>query len=205
MSLETSPKSKKYRVILADPPWSYNDKSKSHGGGAESHYPCMSTKDICNLKIPSADNAILFLWTTFPQLEEALKVIKAWGFVYKTCAFTWVKTNKDGTIYMGMGRYTRANAEICLLAKKGKGCKRINASIKNTQIYPRTKHSRKPNDFRDQIVLLFGLLPRIELFARKPKELFEDESFRGWDCMGNDISGKDIKQELEEMINEQKD
>ncbi len=177
---------KKYQIIYADPPWSYKDKSKSHGGGAESHYSCMSIEDICNLKIPTHDNAVLFLWTTYPQLEEAFKVIKAWGFVYKTCGFTWVKTNKDGSIFMGMGRYTRANAEICLLAKRGKGCKRINASIKNTQLHPRLKHSQKPNQFRKDIVKLFGDLPRIELFARKPYDLF-DENYGGWDVWGNEV------------------
>ena len=170
---------KKYSIIYADPPWSYNDKSKSHGGGAESHYPCMKIDEICALKIPSADNSVLFLWTTFPQLEEAFKVIRAWGFKYKTGAFTWVKTNKDGSVYMGMGRHTRANAEICLLATKGKGVSRISASIYNTQLQPRTRHSEKPSVFREEIIRLYGNLPRIELFARQKTE--------GWDVWGNEV------------------
>jgi len=179
---------KKYQIIYADPPWSYKDKSKSHGGGAESHYHCMSIKDLCNMKIPSADNSILLMWTTYPQLEEAFKIIKAWDFIYKTVAFTWVKTNKSGSIYMGMGRYTRANAEICLLAKKGKGVKRISASIYNTQVFNRGKHSKKPKQFRQDIVKLFGDISRIELFARPPKDLlFEDESYKGWDLWGNEV------------------
>jgi len=183
---------KKYQIILADPPWSYKDKSKSHGGGAESHYPCMTTKDICSIKIPSADNAILLLWATYPQLEEAFKVISAWGFTYKTCAFTWVKTNKNGSIYMGMGRYTRANAEICLLAKKGIGVRRQSASIYNTQLHQRTKHSQKPQHFKRDIIKLFGDLPRIELFAR--------EKTPGWDSIGNGIDGMDIKESLDKLI-----
>ncbi len=179
MSLETSPKSKKYRVILADPPWSYNDKSKSHGGGAESHYPCMSTKDICNLKIPSADNAILFLWTTFPQLEEALKVIKAWGFVYKTLGFNWYKKNiKIDSMFLGMGYWTRSNSEYCLLATKGHP-KRQSTGVFQIVEHPRMKHSQKPNIIRDKIVELIGDLPRIELFAR--------EKTKGWDVWGNEV------------------
>lgn len=172
---------KKYQIIYADPPWSYKDKSKSHGGGAESHYPCMSTKEICDLKVPSEKDSVLFLWTTLPQLEEAFKVISAWGFKYKTGAFTWVKLNKDGSIYMGMGRYTRANAELCLLATRGKGLKRKNASIKNTQKYYRTKHSEKPSQFRKEIEKLFGNegISKLELFAREKTE--------GWDIWGNEV------------------
>lgn len=180
---------KKYQIIYADPPWSYKDKSKSHGGGAESHYPCMSISDICKMDIPAEDNSVLLMWTTYPQLEEAFKVISAWGFVYKTCAFTWVKTNKDGSIYMGMGRYTRANAEICLLAKRGNGIKRQSASIFNTQVHGRSKHSQKPIKFKEDIVRLFGDLPRIELFAREKTE--------GWDVWGNEVeSDIELKEKL---------
>jgi N6-adenosine-specific RNA methylase IME4 len=173
---------KKYNIIYADPPWHYNDKSKSHGGGAESHYPCMTVSEICDLQISyiAHENSVLLVWVTYPQLEEVFKVINAWGFQYKTCAFTWVKTNKDKTIYMGMGRYTRANAEICLLATRGKGISRIDAGIKNTQLHDRLRHSQKPDLFRNLIVRLFGDLPRIELFAREATE--------GWDVWGNEVS-----------------
>lgn len=170
---------KKYSIIYADPPWSYNDKSKSHGGGAESHYPCMKVEELCALNIPAKKDSVLLLWATYPQLDVALRVIESCGFKYKTVAFTWVKTNKDSSIYMGMGRYTRANAEICLLATKGKGVSRINASIYNTQLHPRTKHSEKPKGFRDDIVRLFGDLPRLEMFSREKAD--------GWDAFGNEV------------------
>ena len=170
---------KKYSIIYADPPWLYNDKSKSHGGGAESHYPCMSTEAICSLPVPSEDNSVLLLWSTYPQLEEALVTLRTWGFLYKTVAFTWVKTTSGNAPLMGMGRYTRANAEICLLGVRGSGCKRVDASVRNTQFYPRRIHSRKPNEFREAIVRLFGDLSRIELFARRQVE--------GWDCWGNEV------------------
>lgn len=171
----------KYQIIYADPPWKYQDKSKSHGGGAESHYPCMSIAEMCALPVKEItdENAVLLMWVTMPMLEVAFEVIKAWGFKYKTCAFTWVKTNKDGSIYMGMGRYTRANAEVCLLATKGKGIKRKSASVYNTQLRPRGKHSKKPVDFYEEIYDLFGDVPRIELFSR--------ERWAGWDVWGNEV------------------
>jgi len=167
---------KKYKIILADPPWRYNDRS--HRGGAESHYPTMRIDDICALDVPSIsdDNSVLLMWATFPQLEKAFKVIKAWGFTYKTCAFVWVKVTSKNNIYMGMGRHTRANAELCLLGTRGKGLHRESAGVKNTWLYPRTKHSEKPHQFRAHIETLYGRVPRIELFAR--------HKARGWDCWG---------------------
>jgi N6-adenosine-specific RNA methylase IME4 len=170
---------KKYQIIYADPPWVYKDKSKSHGGGAESHYLCTSTEELAKLQIPSEDNSVLLMWCTYPQLEEGLKLMNAWGFKFKTVAFTWVKINKDGSIYMGMGRHTRANAEICLLGVKGKGIPRLNAGIYNTQLHPRTKHSEKPKAFMKNIEMLYGNVSRIELFARQKRE--------GWDCWGNEV------------------
>lgn len=173
---------KKYKVIYADPPWKYQDKSKSHGGGAESHYPCMSIKEICALPIKDIadDNSVLLMWVTMPMLEVSFEVIKAWGFKYKTCAFTWIKTNKDGSIYMGMGRHTRGNAEVCLLATRGKGVPRIDAGIKNSHLFKRTKHSEKPHEFRTMITKLYGNdIPRVELFARE-KVVF-------WDSWGNEV------------------
>jgi N6-adenosine-specific RNA methylase IME4 len=174
---------KKYQIIYADPPWKYQDKSKSHGGGAESHYPCMSISELCSLPVKELadDNAVLFMWVTMPMLEVSFEVIRAWGFKYKTCAFTWVKTNQDGGIYMGMGRHTRANAEICLLATKGKGIPRTNAGIYNTQLHQRGRHSEKPEAFRKDIEKLYAGndYNRIELFARKEHPW--------WDVWGNEV------------------
>ena len=97
---------------------------------------------------------------------------------YKTSAFTWVKKNrKSDSLFMGMGRWTRANAEICLLATKGKP-KRISASVHSVIISKIQEHSKKPNEARERIVDLCGDLPRIELFARQYAD--------GWDCWGNE-------------------
>ena len=177
---------KKYKIIYADPPWSYKDKSKSHGGGAESHYPCMSLLEICTLPVYKIadEDSVLLMWVTMPMLPLAFNIFNAWGFKYKTCAFTWVKTTEKGAIYMGMGRHTRGNAEICLLATKGKGTPRKSASIKNTHLFPRGRHSAKPQEFRKMIEELYGDVSRIELFARQKTP--------GWDVWGNEVES-DIK------------
>lgn len=174
---------KKYSVIYADPPWSfktYSDKGK--GRSAESHYPTMRKEDIQALPIDriSAKDSVLFLWVTAPCLIEGIELIKSWGFTYKTVAFTWVKQNKksDG-IFTGMGYYTRANAEYCLLATRGKVLERKSHSVSSVVLSHIERHSKKPDEVRDRIVKLFGDLPRIELFAREKAD--------GWDCWGNEV------------------
>lgn len=121
------------------------------------------------------------MWATFPMLREALELIEAWGFTYKTIAFNWVKQNKSGNgIFWGLGNWTRSNSEICLLAVKGKP-KRISAGVHSVVLSPLQRHSQKPAEVRDRIVELMGDLPRIELFARSAAE--------GWDCWGNEAPG----------------
>ena len=121
------------------------------------------------------------MWATFPMLREALELIEAWGFTYKTIAFNWVKQNKSGNgIFWGLGNWTRSNSEICLLAVKGKP-KRISAGVHSVVLSPLQRHSQKPAEVRDRIVELMGDLPRIELFARSAAE--------GWDCWGPEAPG----------------
>ena len=181
---------KKYKIILADPPWSYSYMNSIHGGrGQKQYYECMRCVDIYELPIEkiSNDDCALFLWATFPMLPEALHTIKSWGFNYKTVAFTWIKLNKKSkTPFFGMGQWTRTNAEMCLLGVKG-NIKRQNADVSQVILSSRENHSRKPSETRERIVRLMGDLPRIELFARKEKWLFEDESFKGWDVWGNEV------------------
>ena len=131
-----------------------------------------------SLKDISKDNSILFMWVTFPKLNECFEVIKEWGFEYKTNAFTWVKKYKNGDNFMGMGRWTRANAEICLLATKGKP-KRVNAGVRQIIESVPEKHSKKPDIVRDKIVELCGDLPRLEMFAR-------NKSVK-WETWGNEV------------------
>ncbi len=142
----------------------------------------MNKESICALPIKNIceDNAVLLMWITFPKLDWAFEVINAWGFTYKTCAFTWVKLNKKSeSLFMGMGYYTRSNAEICLIATKGKPLKRMSHSVHSIIMSHIEEHSKKPNETRERIVELFGDLPRIELFARQHAE--------GWDCWGNEV------------------
>ena len=170
---------KKYSIIYADPAWSYQGKMMN--SSVTDHYNVMSINDICNLPVKdiAAENSILFMWVTLPKLNEFMKVVNAWGFEYKTTAFVWVKKNKKAdSFFMGLGRWTRANPEICVLATKGK-IERKSKSIRQLQVFPVDKHSKKPDQFRDLILELCGDLPRIELFARNKTP--------GWDVWGNEV------------------
>ena len=171
---------KKYNIIYADPPWSYQDKALAGNRGAVCKYSVMNIDEIKSLPVKDLadDDCILFMWVTYPKLNECFEVIKSWGFEYKTVAFTWVKKYKNGDNFMGMGRWTRANAEICMLSTKGKP-KRISASVRQIIESIPERHSKKPNIIRDKIIELCGDLPRIELFAR--------ERINGWDAWGNEI------------------
>ena len=176
----------KYQIIYADPPWSYRDKALAGNRGAGCKYNTQSKDWIDNLPVHDlADkDCALFLWVTMPKLNECWDLIKMWGFEYKTVAFTWVKKNKrQDSWFWGMGRWTRANAELCLLATKGKP-KRVSAGVHSVIDTPIEKHSKKPNIVRNRIVELLGDLPRVELFAREKTE--------GWDIWGNEVES-DIK------------
>jgi len=179
---------KKYQIIYADPPCKYNDKRQrpesdrpaKYGGIT---YPVMDTQAICNLGISLrpylADNCMLFLWATFPNLPEALRVIKEWGFDYRTLGFSWIKTNKkNGKPFFGIGYYTKSNCEVCLIGVRGKPFK-VSNKVSSVIISPINGHSRKPDEVMDKIVELCGGVPRIELFARRKVE--------GWDCWGNEV------------------
>lgn len=173
---------KKYQIIYADPPWQYKVYSKKGDSrSAESYYSTMSIEDICKLPVKniSDDNCVLFMWMTFPTLKEGLKVINEWGFKYKTVAFVWIKQNKKTPLlFWGMGFWTRANAEICILATKGNP-KRISAKVHQVIMTPVEEHSKKPNETRERIVELIGDLNKIELFAR--------QKVLGWDAWGNEV------------------
>lgn len=173
---------KKYNVILADPPWSFRAwSSKGMGRSAEQHYPTMRLEDIKALPVSdlAAGDCVLFLWATFPMLKEALEVIDTWGFTYKTVAFTWVKENrKSPGLFWGLGYWTRANAEVCLLATRGSP-KRQSAAVHQVILSPVEQHSKKPDAVRERIVALMGDVTRVELFARQETP--------GWDVWGNEV------------------
>lgn len=188
---------KKYQIIYADCPWSYkvwSEDKKSAQGCAKRHYNTMDIQDICNLPVDKiADkDCKLFLWVTPPCLQEGLQVMKAWGFEFKTIVFCWVKTNpKSGTPFFGIGHWTASNCELVLAGlRKGGKLNRQDKSISQIIMSPRRKHSQKPDCVRNKIVQLCGDLPRIELFARPPKDrLFPDPSYEGWDVWGLEANG----------------
>jgi N6-adenosine-specific RNA methylase IME4 len=181
-----------YNIIYADPAWKFgsrlangNDKNgivnlKQVKIG--DNYSVMTTKEICDLKVSeiSDKDCALFMWTTDAHLEEAMKVINAWGFKYKTIGFTWLKKEKSGVQSCYVGFWTTKCAEICLLATKGNMSKYLKKrNVRQLVEATRGRHSEKPQEVRNRIVEMFGDIPRIELFARQKVE--------GWDAWGNEV------------------
>lgn len=165
----------KYRLIYADPPWSYRNKKTggSMKSGSIAKYPTMSLQEICELPISdiSAAESVLFLWATVPLLPEAFQVMERWGFKYKTM-LTWRKI-----MSLGMGFWFRGQTEHLLLGVKGK-VKAFRIQKANFIQCKAGKHSQKPDEFRE-LIELTGLQPRIELFARQKVD--------GWDVWGNEV------------------
>lgn len=185
-----------YGAILADPPWGFNlwwgGRSNKTPAGVPSratkpHYQVLSEPELNALPVGklAADNCVLFLWTCWPVLPWSLRTIEAWGFEYKTCGFCWMKAHAgqlemfEQAIpdHMGLGYWTRANSEICLLATRGKP-KRLNADVRQAIIEPRREHSRKPRGVHARIERLVAG-PYLELFARSRHD--------GWDAWGNEV------------------
>ena len=177
---------KQYSVIYADPPWAYQQAGATAKarGTAVKHYPTMTTAEICALPVREicGGGCACFMWATFPNIAEAIKVMEAWGFTYKTAAFVWVKKNRrNGGNFMGMGAYTRANAEVCLLGVTPgfKAKTQIRAhNVHQIIEAPFEGHSKKPDETRQRIVELLGDVPRLEMFARQRAD--------GWDAWGNE-------------------
>jgi len=175
---------KQYDVILADPPWSFDVWNKDTGNGRSpiSHYPTMTIDELCSLPIKefASDNCALFLWCVWPSIFEFVPpLLDAWGFAYKTKAFTWIKSQKSGFgFFMGMGYYARANDEPCLLAVKGK-MPVVDKGVLSIIYSPIREHSRKPDEQYAKIERLYPNMNYLELFARRKRP--------GWDSWGNEI------------------
>lgn len=173
-----------YGVVLADCPWTWKAwSSKGEGRSASRHYLTMTLDAIKALPVASlaAPDCALLLWATFPLLPEALDVIRAWGFAFKGDGFLWAKQSSTGrTWHFGCGYGTRKNTEPCLLATRGSP-KRLptGAGVRELVVAPRRDHSRKPDEVRDRIRVLFPG-PYLELFAR--------ERSPGWSCWGDAVS-----------------
>jgi site-specific DNA-methyltransferase (adenine-specific) len=180
-----------YRVLYADPCWSYRNGGR---GAASKQYATMPDAALARLPVGrlGAKDSVMFMWGTWPTLPVNLATMAAWDYEYKTLGFLWVKTNeKAGTPFWGGGFWTRSNSEFCLLGVRG-DIRRISASVHQlvetweeqgnlVLRAPVGKHSAKPPEVRDRIVKLMGDVPRIELFAR--------ERVPFWDCHGDQIPG----------------
>ncbi|GJD31450.1 hypothetical protein PMNALOAF_2709 [Methylobacterium adhaesivum] len=169
-----------FPVIMADPAWQFVTRSsKGKGRSPEQHYDCMTLDEIKALPVASiaADDAVLLLWAIDPLLEEAFKVGRAWGFTPKTVGFYWTKTGRGHRQHVGMGYWTRANPEQCLLMTRGKP-KRVNADVQRWISAPRGKHSEKPHGIYSRVERLVAG-PYVELFARYARP--------GWSQWGNQV------------------
>lgn len=179
---------KKYDIIYADPPWKYNSRANHKTrfrGGASGHYHLMSMQEIKDLPVKeiASDDAVLFLWTTFPYLKEQLEVFESWGFKYKTLGFSWIKLNpKNKDPFFGVGYYTKSNCECCLLGTRGKVLKPAVNTISSVILAERQEHSKKPDQVRYKIDQMYPDKKKIELFARK-KDILLDT----WDYWGNEV------------------
>lgn len=189
---------RRYKVIVADPPWSFGDKLPGKTRGAERNYRVMSAREVERCE-PYADlvhrdtepDALLFLWRVASQVEEAMGVARAWGFVPKS-EIVWVKTTKNSyevdeplerpsffKLHFGMGRYVRAAHETCIVAARGKAAALVkDHSVRSVFFAPVGRHSQKPEAFFDLVERLSGG-PYLELFARRFR--------RGWTCMGDQV------------------
>jgi site-specific DNA-methyltransferase (adenine-specific) len=160
----------------------------------------MSLASICKLPVArlAADDAALFLWATYPVIREALQVIEAWGFTYKSIAFQWLKIYPSGKPFFGLGRWTRGNTEPCLLATRGKPHRVANdvSQVVLTDeliVAPLGKHSAKPPETRDRIVKLMGDVPRLEMFAR--------DRVPGWTPWGNQVPAAATTPDYDDVSN----
>lgn len=164
----------KYRVIYADPPWKYGNTMPIGTTSPADYYPAMSTEDICSMPVNDItnDNAVLFLWTTSPHLEESFNVINSWGFNYKS-SFVWDKVKHN------MGHYNSVRHEFLLICTKGSCPPDVQQLFDSVQTIERTDHSKKPEKFREIIDTIYPNGNRIELFSRT--------KINGWDVYGNQL------------------
>jgi N6-adenosine-specific RNA methylase IME4 len=187
--MNSSKTGQRYRALHIDPPWRFqNYSAKGEGRNAVSHYNCLSVEALSALPIDKLadEDCAMFLWTTDPFLPVALKLIKDWGFEYKTVGFYWAKTNRTADLsslterdfFCGLGYWTRANLEQCLLATRGSP-RRVARDVRRLIISPRREHSRKPDEVYARIERLVEG-PYLDMFAR--------ETRAKWDAWGDEAT-----------------
>lgn len=187
-----------YRVIYADPPWSHktwSNKGKTERS-ADHHYRTTKTDDLKAIPVSdwAAKDCVLFMWIVDSHLVQALDLIEAWGFTFKTIAFNWVKTTKASTAdnpipKMSLGLWTRKESEICLLATRGKPS-RVSKGVRQVLLEAPREHSRKPDEVRHRIEALVDG-PYLEMFSR--------ESRAGWDAFGDETGKFDLPKTVADL------
>lgn len=188
------------RSASSPPAWKFGDKLPGEGRGAEKHYDVMTVEDICRLQLPPiASDAHLFLWRVAAMQQEALDVVKAWGFTVKS-ELIWLKRTKNGKEHFGMGRHVRASHEVCLIATRGRGAGIKNKSQRSTFTtflddegggeFEGTveRHSKKPPEFFRIVEDLCESDLRVELFAREQRA--------GWVTIGNEVPGAETTMQV---------
>jgi len=172
----------KFEILYADPPWDYKGQTQHGGkgvsdtGGAERHYPTVTLADLKRLDVPSvtADDALMFMWASSPHLDQAIDLLKAWGFAWATVGFVWDKQR------VNPGFYTMSQVELCLIGKHGRiptprGARNVRQFVSEL----RGGHSEKPSEVRKRIEAMFPTQSKLELFARVRSD--------GWHVWGNEV------------------
>jgi N6-adenosine-specific RNA methylase IME4 len=164
----------KYRVIYADPPWSYGNTQPDYHREQRDHYPVMTMRELEALPIRdmAEDNAVLFLWATSPILPEAIDLASSWGFEYKA-SFVWDKVKHN------MGHYNSVRHEFLLVCVRGSCQPDVRTLFDSVVTEERTEHSKKPETFRKIIDTIYPMGKRVELFRR-------GSEITGWDAWGNE-------------------
>jgi len=188
----------RFRTVLADPPWAFECwNAKGGHKSASAHYDTQGIDFLASLPVKDilADDACLFVWACWPTLPDAFRLIEAWGFTYKTLGFNWVKCTGAGTARMGLGYWTRANTEPCLLGTRGKP-QRMDKGVEQVIVSGLGEHSEKPEAQYERIERLVEG-PYLELFHRPRNGLFPPRD--GWTFVGNETTGNDIREDLRKL------
>lgn len=177
---------KKYPIIYADPPWWY--EHSTHKYQLNAPYKLMKDDELIGFRgvVDYLDNpGILFMWSTLPRLDFAMKLIEKWGLTYRGVAWIWVKTNQDGSVMGAKGPQTntvKQTCELVLMASWSKDCrvpKTQDQTIKNALLSQRREHSRKPDEIYQYLNRMYPEHAKLELFARRKVD--------GWDVFGNQV------------------
>ena len=169
------------RVLVADPPWAFKDALPGRTRGATRNYRTLPIDGIRAFPLPPlADDCVLFLWRVAAMQEEALSVVRAWGFVPKS-EIVWLKRTLSGTRWFWMGRQVRNEHGVALIATRGRP-RRRSASVRSTFEAAVGRHSEKPAEFYALVERLYDG-PYVELFARRRRD--------GWACVGDELSLED--------------